>query len=73
VYTGSPGDKFSMLIEKQHHAKIAHNPYEVNFVRGTGVSGPSLVKNANWNVVSMVVCLRRTLRGPWELRSIVLR
>jgi len=70
VYTGSPGDDFIMLREKQHRANIEGNPYEVNFVRGSGVSGPSLLKNVDWNVVGMVVCLRRTLPGSWELRSV---
>ena len=37
---------------------------------GSGVSGPSLLKNVDWNVVGMVVCLRRTLPGGWELRSV---
>jgi hypothetical protein len=70
LYTGSPGDDFVMFREKQHHAIIEHNPYNVNFVRGTGVSGPSLLKNADWNVVGMVVCLWRSLPGPWQLRSV---
>ena len=69
AYTGSPGDKFTMFREKQKRARIANNPYEVNFVSGSGVSVSSLLENADWNVVGMVVCLRRTLPGPWQLRS----
>lgn len=69
TYTGSPGDEFTMLREKQKRAWIKNNPYQVNFVSGSGVSVSSLLKNADWNVVGMVVCLRRTLAGPWELRS----
>ena len=68
AYTGSPGDEFTMLRGKQKRAWIANNPYQVNFVSGSGVSVSSLLKNADWNIVGMVVCLRRTLPGPWELR-----
>jgi hypothetical protein len=68
TYTGSPGDEFTMLREKQKRAWIANNPYQVNFVSDSGVSVSSLLKNADWSVVGMVVCLRRTLPGPWELR-----
>ena len=69
AYTGSPGDEFTMLREKQKRAWIQNNPYQVNFVSGSGVSVSSLLKNADWNIVGMVVCLRRTLPGPWELRA----
>jgi hypothetical protein len=70
TYTGSPGDEFTMLMlsEKQKRAWIANNPYQVNFMSGSGVSVSSLLKNPYWNVVGMVVCKRRTLPGPWELR-----
>ena len=58
-----------MFREKQHRASRESD--EVNFVRGSGgVIGPSLLKNVDWNVVGMVVCLRRTLPGGWELRSV---
>ena len=56
----------AIFREKQHRANIAGNSYEVNFVV-SGVSGPSLRQNVDWNVVGMVVCLRRTLSGGWEL------
>jgi hypothetical protein len=49
-----------MFREKQKRAKIDNNPYEVNFVTGSGVSVSSLLNNVDWNIVGMVVCLRRT-------------
>ena len=35
-------------------------------MHGSGVSGPSLLKNVDWKVVGTVACLRRSLPGDWE-------
>ena len=38
VYTGAHGESFEMIREKQYRANITSSPYQVNYVRGTGVS-----------------------------------